>query len=279
MPARFNELETRVKSLTEAAEAIAAARAELATLGDTAPALESARRRLEVVRALVDATAATTTAEERLAVLRRRDGGADPPDDTDAVRARQAAATAKEDAAGLAATAKAMRQRSDEAEANLLRTDALEGEADCPTCGQTLGDAFADVRQHRLAEVDRARKAHDEADKAARKAAKTASEAARLAEQAEPRRWPQPRHSGNDTRRSGPNRPTCKPLCAPPRRPWRRPPALARDAGVADADLPTTQADFAEAQAADRRASTLQGQLAERGGRRGGAADRFGPTR
>lgn len=257
---RFNELETRVKSLSEQAEVIASARAELATLGDTGPVLDRARTQFDLVRALADAVAAKSVAEKALSALGDVTAETEPPDDTDAVKARQVASTAKEDAAGLAATAKAMRQRSDEAEANLLRTDSLEGEADCPTCGQKLGAAFADVRQHRLADVDKARKDFDQADKAARKAAKTATDAARLADEAEAalaaakQQWQaQAAARAKQADAQAAVRTATTSFDAAE--------AAARDAGVANLPPDEAKAALAEAEAADRRVVALKGQL------------------
>ncbi|MDP1793838.1 MAG: SMC family ATPase [Acidimicrobiales bacterium] len=258
---RFAELEKRFKSLSETVEAIAAARSEAATLGDTAARLDAARRLLDLARALTDTAAAKTRAEKALAVFGDISPETEPPDDADAVKARAVAATASSDAASLAATAKAMKARSDEAEANLIRTDALEGDAECPTCGQALGDSFAAVRAHRVGEVDATRKQFDQADKAARQAQKTAAEAAHLADVADKaltaakqewQRQAAARAEQADVQAAVRTATTA----------FDRARQVAADAGVADTDLASVHAAFTEAEAADRRASTLQGQLA-----------------
>src|SRR5205807_1457490 len=71
----------------------------------------------------------------------------------------------------------AARAQLEAARTALERSAELSGEADCPLCGQALGEAFADVRSHRQGEVDAAAAAAAalEADHAERERAATAS--------------------------------------------------------------------------------------------------------
>ncbi|HUR77259.1 MAG TPA: SMC family ATPase [Acidimicrobiales bacterium] len=162
--AQFDKLAADVLKLEADSAALASARAELDQLGDTAELLTSARTAVEVVRTLHEARAAHARAQAAVAKARPAEGGsAEPPDDAAAVEARRAAAAAAEQLAGLNATAKALQATWATAQTNLEQTDELEGDAECPTCGQPLGDAFKDVRAHRLADVASARAAAQEA--------------------------------------------------------------------------------------------------------------------
>ncbi|HVV35196.1 MAG TPA: AAA family ATPase [Acidimicrobiales bacterium] len=179
--AQFDKLDADVQKLEAHAATLATAREELAALGDTAAALSAAREAHAAVTALAKAQATFDAAAAALA----KSGSAEPPDDTAAITTRQAASAAAETAAGLVATAQALQANLRAAQANLERTDALEGDADCPTCGQPLGDAFAEVRAHRVAEVAAARDAASDATakaKAAQAEAKALAAAAEVAE-------------------------------------------------------------------------------------------------
>ena len=175
---QFDKIDADVQKLEADANALDDAQAELDRLGDTAKAVGSARTAVEVVRTLHEARNAHSKATTALA----KTGSAEPPDDAAAVAARKAATAAGEVAAGLVATATALQSTFTVAQANLERTDELEGDAECPTCGQPLGDAFEEVRAHRLAEVAAAR---DAAQAAASQAKAAQSEAKDLAAQAE----------------------------------------------------------------------------------------------
>jgi exonuclease SbcC len=59
--------------------------------------------------------------------------------------------------AGLEALAQAAAADLDRAQQTAARSATLDGAADCPVCGQALGDAFAAVQSHRAAELTEAR--------------------------------------------------------------------------------------------------------------------------
>jgi DNA repair exonuclease SbcCD ATPase subunit len=178
---QFDKLEADVQKLSADAASLATAQSELEALGDTATTLATARRAVELVGALDSARAAHAKAHAALV----KSGSAEPPDDTAATEARQAAASAAEEVAGLNATAKARQEALAVAQANLERTDELEGDDECPTCGQTLEEGFEAVRAHRVAEVAAARDAANEAAAAAKAAAVQAKSLADAAAAAE----------------------------------------------------------------------------------------------
>ncbi len=78
------------------------------------------------------------------------------PDEAAADRAREAADRARAELAGLQGRLDAMRAELARAKEQLARSDGLSGAADCPLCGQALGDAFEQVQTHRAAEVSEA---------------------------------------------------------------------------------------------------------------------------
>jgi exonuclease SbcC len=60
--------------------------------------------------------------------------------------------------AGIEGQICAVREQLAQAQEHARRSDSLSGEADCPMCGQALGDAFEQVQAHRAAEVADAEK-------------------------------------------------------------------------------------------------------------------------
>jgi exonuclease SbcC len=62
--------------------------------------------------------------------------------------------------AGLAGRLQAGADNLEQARVAAARSSTLDGEADCPVCGQALGDAFEQVRAHRLAELQTAEERH-----------------------------------------------------------------------------------------------------------------------
>jgi len=132
--------------------ALAAERAELATAGERLAGVEAEaaglEEREEDLRRL-RAAAAATAAVEATAVP----GEAAPPDEEACEAARVAAEQAANRLAAVdgelaAATAELARARQ-----AAERSDALSGEAECPLCGQALGDTFGRVQEHRAADV------------------------------------------------------------------------------------------------------------------------------
>ncbi|MCI3948316.1 MAG: hypothetical protein K0R11_250 [Acidimicrobiales bacterium] len=168
--------ENEAKQLEQELAALADAGRELAELQAEADGLEAAEERGRLVAAVV-------LAEQALAGL----PVAEEPPAPDDEAAEVAAADAKEAAEALAGlegrlqAAEAERRRAAEA---VERSAVLTSEADCPLCGQALGDAFADVAAHRRREAAEV-EARVEALQAERAAVrKRATAAARRAEAA-----------------------------------------------------------------------------------------------
>ena len=135
---RVADLERELAGLADAAE-------QLAGLEPEAEGLTEAERLLVLVQAAVAATARV----DQLTV------GPEPPapdeDGAEAARAEAEAAggrlTAIETELQLAG------QELERARAAVANSSELSGEADCPLCGQALGQAFAQVQAHRAGEV------------------------------------------------------------------------------------------------------------------------------
>jgi exonuclease SbcC len=246
---QFDKLDADVKKLEADAAALAAAKDEFDRLGDTSTALSAARAAVTVVRELAEARAAHAKTQAALAKV----GAATPPDDTAAEREREAAAAAAELAAGLVATAKGLQANLATAQANLERTDKLEGDAECPTCGQPLGEAFEEVRAHRVAEVAAAQAA---ADDAAAKAKAAQAEAKALAERAQAA---DTELAAARTRWEAAARLVAAESAAAESLATRL--DAATNLGLADAALDEQEAALGAAEAADRRAQQLVGQL------------------
>jgi len=145
-------------TLDRAVEAVDRFRAELADLDTAAEALAAAaataagldddRRRLQAVRAALDAA-------------RRLEATAlgpppDPPDAAATTALAAEAAAAGEARASVAGRRQAAEAERDRAEAAVSRSASLSSEEACPLCGQALGDAFAAVQEHRAAELEAA---------------------------------------------------------------------------------------------------------------------------
>ncbi len=269
------ELVARVELLKAEAAALANAESTLATLGDTAAKVATARTAFDALRGLFDARerhekaeAAWRAVDPDGSVDESSDGGAEsaPPSDAEAVAARQAAADAQRIAAGVEATAAARAEALKAAQATLKKADALDAEADCPTCGQPLGDTFGQVRAHRAAEVDVAAKAADAAAAEAAAASKAAAAADKLAGSAE--------KALADARAQWQREANLRAT----RQEARAAVRAARDAlvsaestcdavtsGLRDTSLEDARAALADTEAADRAASELRGQLGRAG--------------
>jgi exonuclease SbcC len=264
--ARHAELVKRADELTVEAAAIASAKTDLDALGDTAAALIAARTAFDALRALAEARERHDKADAALRSLTpdgaEGDGETQPPSDADAVAARQAAADREKTHAALEATAAAKEQVVDAARATLSKADGLTAEADCPTCGQPLGDTFSQVRAHRAAEAKAAEKEFAAAGKAAAAAAKEAEAARKLATNAEKaltdakavwRRNEARRAALQDARSS--LRAAAEALTAAE----STCDAVRRD--LRDASLESVRAMVGNSESADRRAAELRGQL------------------
>src|SRR5207253_1632825 len=79
-----------------------------------------------------------------------------PPDDAGHDVARAAADAAREALADVGGRLSAAVADASRARDAVDRSKELSGEADCPVCGQALGDAFEQVQAHRAAEVAQA---------------------------------------------------------------------------------------------------------------------------
>jgi exonuclease SbcC len=138
---------------TELEELDAAAK-RLAAVERAAAGVDAAERELELLSAAATATANT----EKIQVL------PEPPavDETGLEAARSAAAAMSQRLAGLESLRAAAEAEVDRAREVSARSLALSDEADCPLCGQALGDAFEQVQAHRAADVAAAQQRLDE---------------------------------------------------------------------------------------------------------------------
>ena len=173
----------RAEELTGELGDLDVAAGDLAGAESGAVGLDDARARLGALRALLDAR-------------RRLDAaplGPEPPDpspaEESAARARSDAGGAGELAAEIAGQLTSAEEAAGRAAAALERSESLAPDADCPLCGQPLGEAWASVQDHRRAEVEaaralvtRLRNARAAAVDDALRAAATADGAARRAE-------------------------------------------------------------------------------------------------
>ena len=137
--ARVAELETELALVVEA-------EAELVQLGDPAASLPERREALALAQNV-------TKAREQLAASPPAPD-AEEPDEGEAVGARDAAGQAASELAVAHAEATMLAGIVATAEAAVTKAEALDAGAPCPTCGQALGDTFADVQRHRRAELD-----------------------------------------------------------------------------------------------------------------------------
>ena len=138
----------RVAALAEEVAALDAGAARLVSLEPDAAGLSAAETRLRLVEAL-------TEAERKVAQLTVGD---EPPpaDDAGHDAARAAADDAREALADVGGRLSAAVADASRARDAVDRSKELSGEADCPVCGQALGDAFEQVQAHREAEVAQA---------------------------------------------------------------------------------------------------------------------------
>jgi DNA repair exonuclease SbcCD ATPase subunit len=136
--ARVDRLVAELADLDRAREQVPALERKAAGCA----AVELRLRALEGVAAAAEATAAAIVPAA--------------PESMDEVRVEEDRKTAEVARGALAEVDGLLRAAADErrraAEA-LARSSALSGEADCPLCGQALGDAFEQVQAHRASEV------------------------------------------------------------------------------------------------------------------------------
>ena len=130
-------------------------RAELAELAELALRLEpleaeaAGTEAAESSVALLAAAVAAAQTRDRATVP----GEPTPPDTAAMERASQEAATGRERLAAGRALDAAAAADVERARQALARSASLSGEADCPVCGQALGDAFEKVQAHRAEEL------------------------------------------------------------------------------------------------------------------------------
>ena len=142
------ELDTANQMVTEEQaelDALQAAADQLVELQEVAAGAGGAERELEALTVAATAVAAA----ERVVV-----GGQPPPvDEAVVLAARTEAAEAGRQLAELQGLARAAAEHLEQARAAADRSATLSGTADCPVCGQALGDAFEQVQAHRAAEL------------------------------------------------------------------------------------------------------------------------------
>ncbi|MDQ1393074.1 MAG: repair protein SbcC/Rad50, partial [Acidimicrobiaceae bacterium] len=146
--AQLDEATAAVGALEAEQEALVEAAAELERLLPRSSGLTEAEARLEFVAAVVSAERALT------AVVVPPEP---PAPDTAAVEeAQRSLDAARAASAGIVGQIDAVAAELARARAQAARSADLSGAADCPLCGQALGDAFEQVQAHRAAEVDEA---------------------------------------------------------------------------------------------------------------------------
>lgn len=141
----------RAEELTAELRELDAAAGELAGAEAGAAGLEEARARLAALLGLLDARV-------RLDAVAL---GPEPPDplpaEQQAAVARRASGAAAEVAAEIAGRLTGATGAARLAAEQLERSASLRPDADCPLCGQPLGEAWASVQDHRREELEAAR--------------------------------------------------------------------------------------------------------------------------
>jgi len=165
---RLAELEAEVKGLADAADA-------LTKLEPDAAGLQQAEHRLAAVQVVDRARAA----------LAELPAAEEPPrpDEEACESARAEAERVRRELAEVEGRMKAAADELARAREMTQRAEALSGEADCPLCGQALGDAFEQVQHHRAEELARAQSAAEDLTAQQKTLSKAAAAAAKEAEQ------------------------------------------------------------------------------------------------
>jgi DNA repair exonuclease SbcCD ATPase subunit len=135
---RVADLERELAGLADAAEELVALTPEADKLAET-----------ERLLGLVGAAVAATAKVDGLAVGPEPS----PPDEDGAEAARAVAEAASGRLTAVETELQLAGQELERARAAVDKSGDLSGEADCPLCGQALGDAFAQVQAHRAAEL------------------------------------------------------------------------------------------------------------------------------
>ena len=134
-----------VKELQDEQSGLQQAARKLTEVTPHADGLGAAEARLRLVETSADAakrSAAISVPPEPV-----------PPDEATLEQARQHVETSRSELAGLDGKCEATRLELGRAREQADRSSALSGEADCPLCGQALGEAFEQVQAHRAAEL------------------------------------------------------------------------------------------------------------------------------
>ena len=140
---RLARLQAEVVELAHASD-------RLAELTPVAGGLAEAERRLGLVQAV-------SASARSLSELPPADPAVDPDELNPAVEeVREAAERARTELSETDGRLVAARASVERAREVVARTDVLNDQADCPLCGQALGDAFEKVQSHRRLELDQA---------------------------------------------------------------------------------------------------------------------------
>lgn len=244
---RHEEAALRVAELEAELELVVAAEVELAEIGEPGTRLPERREAVALVSALAQARRQLAECPPPAA--------ADPPDETAALAARAAEAEAAAELAGARAEAALLAEAVHAAEAAVAKAEALDAGADCPTCGQELGETFVQVQSHRRADLDAALERAAQAVDAGRALAQRVAELAGAARAAESeltearRAWDEA--AKQRALHESAEESLVKAIAA----------ANAVEAGLADADLGALSAEVDALTRAERRASELRGRL------------------
>jgi exonuclease SbcC len=146
--AEFERAEKRAKELEAEVRGLADAAASLAKLEPDAGGLPQAEARFAAVQVVDRARAALAGLPASKAPAR--------PDEEAFEAARAEAERSGRELAEVEGRLKGAADELTRAKEMVGRASALSGEADCPLCGQALGDAFEQVQHHRAEELSRA---------------------------------------------------------------------------------------------------------------------------
>jgi exonuclease SbcC len=133
-----------VASLTAELSGLAEATGRLGDLAPVAARLPAAEQRAQLL-------AAVTTAAKQLSALPQAPPPPAPAEE-ELVAVSEAAMAARSALGSAQAGAQAAAAELNRAKQAFSKSESLSGEEDCPLCGQTLGEAFAQVQSHRAAE-------------------------------------------------------------------------------------------------------------------------------
>jgi exonuclease SbcC len=157
--AELESANAQVASLTQELEELSAAEARIFQLEPLAAKLPEAEGRTQLLKA-------TSEAARVLAALPELPEPPPPPDDEGLSQAESAARSASEALGAASGRRQSAAEALQRAEESLRKSVELSGEAECPLCGQPLGEAFAQVQAHRQDELVAARQSLASAEKA-----------------------------------------------------------------------------------------------------------------